>query len=53
VNIALIFLSGPTTKTERTVALSAAVRDFAVPLAFGCNMSYSLAIDISVSPISG
>jgi hypothetical protein len=47
------FLSGPMTKTARIVALSAAVRVAALPLAFGWIMSYSLETFRSVSPISG
>jgi hypothetical protein len=38
VSVSLIFLSGPMTKTERMVALSAAVRGFS-PVAFGWIMS--------------
>jgi hypothetical protein len=37
--MALTFLSGPMTNTERTVALSAAVLPSALPLALGWIMS--------------
>jgi len=49
----LIFLSGPITNTERTVALSAAVRPSDVVPAPSGNMSYSVATFRSVSPIIG
>jgi len=53
VSIALIFLSGPIRNTERTVALSAAVRPWEVVPAFSGSMSKALAISSSGSPMSG
>src|SRR5262245_33053613 len=53
VSMSLIFLSGPTTNTVRTVALSAAVRVDAAPVALGWIIPYSLATDMSLSPIIG
>jgi hypothetical protein len=47
------FLSGPTMKTVRTVALVAAVRPSEVSPESAGNMSYSLATLSSVSPIMG
>ena len=51
--IALTFLSGPMTKTERAVALSAGVRPSHVSPASAGSMSYFLTIFSSGSPISG
>src|SRR3954468_22366641 len=53
VSISLIFLSGPMTKTERTVALVAAVRPSEVPGSSAGSILYVLATDRSVSPIIG
>src|SRR2546425_5665598 len=50
-SIAFTFLSGPMTNTERTVALSAAVRF--PPVAVGWIMSYAFATVSSESPMIG
>jgi hypothetical protein len=48
--MSLTFLSGPITKTLRTVWLSAGVRDFASPEVDAGNMPYSLDTLKSASP---
>src|SRR5436309_3077996 len=51
--ISLIFLSGPITKTLRTVALSAGVREVASPETSAPSIPYAFAILNSGSPIIG
>ena len=51
--MSLIFLSGPMTKTLRTVWLSAGVRPSEVPLTLAGNMPYSFETLRPGSPIIG
>ena len=53
VTISLIFLSGPMTNAERTVALSVARRPLAVPLAAGWIMSVYWGVSSFPFPRSG